>query len=144
LSARALEPGGYYASANPYVFGYGDTQNLFAPHRGVVLLPAVTARDEYIPPRIGNYQAVQAEAMIGLHQNNVSSAQVPLRSGLHVNHFSIADGGRHTGSAGLKADPEPGIEAFPAEGFELLRLRTVFFGAIFDRAIGTCAISHGN
>jgi hypothetical protein len=108
------------------------------------LLTAVAARDKYIPTGIGVDQAVQAESTIAFHQNNISAAQVVLGSRLHINRFSIADRGRHAGSARLKANPQSGLQAFAAEGFKLPRLRTVFRHQIRNHAFSNRPITHGN
>jgi hypothetical protein len=134
------------------VFGYGDTENLIVAHGGIILLAAVAASNENIAARVGANQTVQAETVIALYENNVSAAQAGLRGGLHVNHFAITNRGRHAGAAGLEANAQSGLQAVEAEGFELLRLRTVFSGfwpgvCAISRCswpIGTGAISHGS
>jgi len=149
-----MEPCGYHPSPQSHIFGDGDAQNLLAAERRIVLLSAVAARDENVLASIGMDEAVKTESIVALHQDNVSSAQVGLGSGLHINHLSVANGGGHAGSARLKADAEPGLQAGQTESLELPGLRTVFFGGIFFYeivvwasviyAIGICAISHGS
>jgi hypothetical protein len=147
-SGDSAELGAEDSLANPDVFGYGDAENLIVAHGRIILLAAVAAGDEYIAARVGANQAVQAEAVIALHENNVSAAQAALRGGLHINHFAVANRGRHAGATGLEANAKSGLETVEAEGFELLRLRTVFSWtgacAISCRPIGTGAISHGS
>jgi hypothetical protein len=82
-----------------------------AVDRRIILLAAVSAGDEEVAARIGKPQPVQAKSMLRLHQNNVSPAKARLGDGLHVNHFSIANGGSHAGSAGLEANANTGLQA---------------------------------
>jgi hypothetical protein len=132
------------SSSYPHILGHGDAQYLLATHRRIVLQSAVSARDVNIPAGIGLDQAVQAKSIAALHQNNVSPAQVGFRSGLHVNHLPIANRGSHAGSARLKADSESGSQAVQAEGFELPRLRTVFFWAVLNRPNRIRRLNHGS
>jgi hypothetical protein len=158
-TSHAFEICAHGVFADMHIFGYGYAQNLIAAHCGIVLLTAVAAGDEHIAAWIGHEQAMQAEAVVCFHQNNVSSAQGRLGRGLYVNRLPVANRGRHAGSAGLKANAQAGLQAFQAEGFELPGLRTVFAGANFFRAnfyrasstrdvsarkIRTRAISHGS
>jgi hypothetical protein len=167
-SGDSAELGAQDSFADADVFGYGDADNLIVAHGRIILLAAVAAGDENVAARVGANQAVQAEAVIALNENNVSAAQARLRGGLHVNHFAVTNCGRHAGAASLEANAQTGLKAVEAEGLELLRLRTVFcwpisswtiffwtilFWTVFcwpgvcaisRRPIGTGAISHGS
>jgi hypothetical protein len=112
----------------PYsnIFGDSNPQNLVAPHRRVLLLTGVAAGDEHIATGISDCQTMQAEAIVSLHQNDISPAEVRLIGGLYVDCVSIANCRRHTGAARLKANAKSDLQAFQAEGFELPGLRPVF------------------
>jgi hypothetical protein len=105
--------------------------------RGIILLAAVSSRNELVPGSIRNHQAVKAKSVLRFHQDNVSSAQANSGRGLHVNHFSVANRGRHAYAAGLEANAKSGLQALQAERFELPRLRP-----IVDHALTASALSH--
>ena len=143
-SAHAAKVGTYQFCSQAHIFGDGDTQDLVALHGGIVLHSAVAAGDEEIAAGVGADQAMQTEAMVVFYQNNVAFAKVGLGGGLHVDHFSVTNRGRHAGAASLKANSQSGFQAIEAEGFELARLGTVFARTVcarasFARTIFNCA-----
>jgi hypothetical protein len=70
---------------------------------------------------------VQAEPHFTLHENNVTLAQICGQHSPDVHNLAIANRGRHTGAASLKADGVPASEQFPADGLEHFGLRAIFY-----------------
>ena len=78
---RAFEIRTHDLIPHSHIFGDGNPQNLVAPYRRVLFLTGVAARDEHIAAGIRDCQTMQAEAVISLHQNNISLAQVASYAG---------------------------------------------------------------
>src|ERR1019366_6377307 len=98
--------------------GASMARNRFSADCWIILLAAIAARDEDILFRVSDYEAVQAESHLALHQNYFSFAQFSRRHGLHVHNLAIANRRRHAGAARLKADAIPASKQLPGNGFE--------------------------
>src|SRR5579872_305030 len=104
-ATETFKPGTHKIPPQPYFFGVSDAKNLCSCQHRIVLLSAITPRDESILMRIRQHNPVKPESMLRSSQDDIAFVEFGDVCGDHFDHLSITNRRRHAAAARLEAHP---------------------------------------